>query len=193
MMPCRTVTGRRQRSRPLSELLKPSDRDDLALALELARAVCAAVGLPGPDQDKDLVELGRALRAGNLASGLATAAHEVFALRQGVVARNLGLAYHLAKAVHAKELLYELEDLRQFAAGELCKAVARFRPDKSTGTGYLSFVVYKATARHARRHRPREVQYSARVIDHLYSSNGCTADAPGFGDQPRVRVRPRRA
>jgi hypothetical protein len=173
--------------------LKPSDRDDLSLALHLARATCAAASLSGPDEDQDLVELGRALRAGLLTSEAAAAARDVFALRQGVVARNLGLAYHLAKAVHQRQPLHDLEDLRQFAAAELCKAVARFRCERSTGTGYLSFVVFKATERWARRHRPREVQYSARVTDHLYSSNGCTADAPGFGDQPRVRARPRRA
>lgn len=171
--------------------MKPSDRDDLALALELAAAACAAASLPGPDEDKDLVELGRALRAGALAAVAATAAREALALRQGVVARNLGLAYHLAKVVHANEPLHELEDLRQFAAAELCKAVARFRPQRSTGTGYLSFVVLKATARWARRHRQREVPYSARVTDHLYSSNA-TACAPGFEDQPRCRVRSRR-
>ncbi len=164
--------------------MKPSDRADLSLALELARATCAAACVPDPDQDKDLVELGRALRAGLLASEPAAAAREVFALRQGVVARNLGLAYHLAKAVHQREPLHALEDLRQFAAAELCKAVARFRSERSSGTGYLSFVVFKATERWAKRHRPREVQYSARVTDHLYSSNGCAAAVP---DQPRAR------
>jgi hypothetical protein len=48
---------------------------------------CAAASLSGPDDDKDLVELGRALRAGTRRAGtltpeVAAQARKVFHLRQ---------------------------------------------------------------------------------------------------------------
>jgi hypothetical protein len=148
--------------------LTPSDRDDLSLALDLASSACAAAGLPTPDEDKDLVELGRAMRGCHLAEDVAAAAGEAFRLRQLVTARNLGLAIRLAQVVSQREPLHDPDDIRQFAAMELCKAVARFRPLRSTGKGYLSYVIYKAVSRWARRHRPREVPFSAKVTEYVY-------------------------
>ena len=156
--------------------MTPNDHVALEEALTLATAACAAASLPGPDDDKDLVELGQALRAGTLTAEVSSQARKVFHLRQRVVTNNLGLAYHLARAVKKRHQQLDLDDIRQFAAKELCKAVARFRPEKSSGRGgYLSFVIFKATDRWAgrvRRRRQQEVSFSDTVTHFLYSGGG---------------------
>ncbi len=80
----------------------------------------------------------------------------------------MGLAIRLAEVVSQREPLHDAADVRQFALVELCKAVARFRPQRSTGKGYLSYVIYKAVSRWARRHRPLEVSFSAKVYEYVY-------------------------
>lgn len=158
--------------------MQPTDYDHLSLSLDLARSACAAAGLPTPDEDKDLVALGRSLRGGQLAPEVIPLAREAIRLRQPVTTRNLGLAYRLAQVIARWEPLHDPEDIRQFASVELCRAVARFRPCRSKGRGYLSFVVFRAVSRWARRHRPREVQFSDKVTDYVYGGLG----------PPRARV-----
>jgi hypothetical protein len=131
--------------------MRAEDRQQLTRALGAASAAVSFAALPSVDEDKDLVELGRAMRERRLSGFALPLAREAIRLRQQVVERNLPLAWGLAQAVCRRYAWVRLDDARQVAAEAITRAVARYRPGKAASdSGWLSTWVFRALERWAR-------------------------------------------
>lgn len=136
--------------------MRAIDRDDLAQALEAAASAARYAGLLSVDEDKDLQQLGRALREHRLPAIAIPLATTALRLRQGVVVRNLALAQSLARRIAIRYSWINRDDANQVAAIALMQAVARYRPGKAgADQGWLSTNVYRALERWAKKEQRR--------------------------------------
>lgn len=132
--------------------MRAEDRQQLARALEAATAAVAFAGLPSVDDDKDLVALGLAVRERRLHGFALPLAREAIRLRQEVVARNLPLAWDMARLACRRYAWVRHDDASQVAAEALTQAVARYRPGRAASdSGWLSTWVFRTLERWARR------------------------------------------
>ena len=132
--------------------MRAEDRQQLARALDAATAAAGFAGLPSVDDDKDLVALGRAVRERRLQGFALPLAREAIRLRQGVIERNLPLAWDMARIACQRYAWVRYDDARQVAAEALTQAVARYRPGKAASdSGWLSTWVFRTLERWARR------------------------------------------